>query len=59
MATSFEFAHRGHTSLEPLASETPRSVWAPHAAVRHYLCFPLIKFNYAIGAAESDGFAGA
>ena len=27
--------------------------------VRHYLSFLLIKFNYAIGAAESDGFAGA
>ena len=25
--------------------------------VRHYLSFLLIKFNYAIGAAESDGFA--
>jgi hypothetical protein len=58
VATSFEFAHRGHTSLEPLASETPRSVWAP-PAVRHYLSFLLIKFNYASGAAESDGFAGA
>ena len=27
--------------------------------VRHYLCVLVIKFNYAIGAAESDGFAGA
>ena len=59
MATSFEFAHRGHTSLEPLASETPRSVWAPHAAVRHYPCFLLIKFNYAIGAAVLGVFPGA
>jgi hypothetical protein len=59
VATRFEFAHRGNTSLVPLASETPRSVWAPHAAVRHDLCFLLIKFNYTIGAAVSGGFAGA
>ena len=59
VATSFQFAHRDHTSFESLASEAPRSAWAPPARRPTQLFLSLIKFYYATGAAESDGFAGA